>query len=196
MAKCQEITVDRGKKIFVFDDVFEMAWRRTTFQFLLRSHFTIGWNDQEDPHNAQHLYLHSRYNEEDVAHMQILNKAFEVEEIKKLLEGKILDPRIGATVNLSMPTDTYFAHPHRNTTLLYYANPQWKEEWAGETLFFNEDVSEVVYTSIYKPGRVIIFDGGIPHSLRPQSRLAPQYRFTFALFFDSGVGLTESMKKE
>lgn len=193
MARCKEITVDRGKKIFVFDDVFEMAWRRKTFMFLLRSHFTIGWPDQEDPHNAQHLYLHSRYTMEDVAQIRILEEAFKDDKIKSLLENKALDPNIGATVNLSVPTDTYFAHPHKNTTLLYYPNPQWKEEWAGETLFFNEEVSEVVYTSIYKPGRVIIFDGGIPHSLRPQSKLAPQYRLTFALFFDSGIGLTESM---
>ena len=180
---CKEITVDLGKKIYVFDNVFEMEWRRQSFMFIMKSNFGIGWNDQEDPHNAAHVYLHSRYSAQDVENYGIL-KQIKDPKILSLIEGKTLHPTIGATINLSTPTDTYFAHPHRNTTLLYYANPSWKEEWAGETLFFNEDVSEVVYTSIYKPGRVIIFDGSIPHSLRPQSKIAPQYRFTTALFFE------------
>ena len=191
MVKCKEIIVDLNKKIYVFDNVFEMDWRRQAFIFIRRSAFKLGWGDQEDPHNSQHIYLHSRYTSDDVEKFGILNQIKD-EKMLSLIEGKTMDPDVGATVNLSVPTDTYFAHPHRNTTLLYYANPYWKEEWAGETLFFNEDVSEVVYTSIYKPGRVIIFDGSIPHSLRPQSKLAPQYRFTFSLFLDSGKGLVSS----
>lgn len=188
MTTCKEIIVDRGKKIYVFDDVFELEWKTKAFVFFKESLFSIGWADQPDPHYAQHMYLHSRYSQEDILKLGILDQIAD-EKMLSILNGKSLDPNRGAIVNLSTPTDTHFAHSHKNTTFLYYANLTWKEEWAGETLFFNEEVSEIVYTSIYKPGRVIIFDGSIPHSLRTQSKLAPQYRFTFGLFFDSGIGL-------
>jgi len=87
-------------------------------------------------------------------------------------------------VNLSTPTDCHWAHTHKDhTVLLYYVNKHWKHDWAGETMFFNDDLSEVAYASVYKPGRIIVFDGEIPHSVRPQSSIAPNYRFTLSLFF-------------
>lgn len=180
----QEITVDKGKKIFVFDDVYEMQFRRDVFQFILNSRYVLGWQDTEDPHNAQHVYLHSKYSTEDVEQSGILTN-IKHPKLLQMLQGRKMGR---ATINLSLITDTYFAHPHRTVTMLYYANPQWKEEWAGETLFYNEQVSEVVYTSMYKPGRVVLFDGTIPHSIRPQSKVAPNHRFTYALFFDEGIG--------
>lgn len=188
MFQARMLEVDRGKKIYVFDDVFEMHWRRDAFMFILASSFRLGWKDQEDPHQASNVYFHSRYSQEDIDRIGILNQITHP-AMTSLIEGKQIDEKVGCTVNCSVPTDTYFAHPHKNTTLLYYANPSWKEEWAGETLFYNEDVSEIVFASVYKPGRVIIFDGGIPHSLRPQSRLAPHHRFTLSIFFGSGKGL-------
>jgi hypothetical protein len=192
MPLTKEITVDRNKKIFVFDDVFEMDWRRHAFKFIRDSRFCIGWADQEDPHNAEHVYMHSRWDQKDIQNFGIFNQIKE-DKILELLKGKTLDLNHGAIINCSYPTDTYFAHSHKNTTVLYYANVQWKEEWAGETLFFNEDVSEIEFASMYKPGRLIVFDGGIPHSLRPQSKYAPQYRFTATFFFDPGRGLTETL---
>ena len=47
-----------------------------------------------------------------------------------------------------------------------------------------DDQSEIAYASVYIPGRIILFDGSIPHAIRPQSVKAPKYRFTLSLFFD------------
>lgn len=187
-----EITVDRGKKIFIFDDIFDLSWREHAYQYIKSSFFSIGWADQSDIHNSQHLYLHSRYSEKNVESFGIF-KNIKNKDALKLIEGKKFDEINCGTVNLSVPSDTNFVHTHTNTTVLYYANLYWQEDWAGETLFFNEKKDEVVYTSIYKPGRLIIFDGSIPHTIRPQSQLAPHYRFTFASFLDTGVSLTESL---
>lgn len=185
MAIMTDITVpETGKKIYVFDDLFEHAWRRAAFQYMIQSNFKLGWVDQEDPAHYQQ-YLHSHWSMEDVDTFGIL-KNFSDDRAYKLLQNKVPDV---AVVNLSHHSDVYFVHPHKNTTLLYYANPYWKEEWAGETLFYNENTTDVVYASIYKPGRLIIFDGSIPHTIRAPSRSAPQYRLTFAMFFDKGNGL-------
>ena len=37
-----------------------------------------------------------------------------------------------------------------------------------------------------KPGRIVIFDGGIPHTVMPMNiRSSPSYRFTVALKWES-----------
>jgi hypothetical protein len=68
--------------------------------------------------------------------------------------------------------------------LLYYVNLEWREGWHGETLFFQENLKDVAFTSVYTPGRLIAFDAKIPHTIRPQSHIAAQYRFTLAMVFN------------
>jgi len=67
---------------------------------------------------------------------------------------------------------------------LYYPNLHWEDGWEGETRFFNKhNRDEIVYTSVYKPGRIILFDGEIPHQIGTQSITGPKYRFTIGVFF-------------
>ena len=51
-------------------------------------------------------------------------------------------------------------------TVLVYLNPEWDPSWGGETIFYNHkmDATRIVTP---KPGRVVIFDGRIPHTGRP-----------------------------
>ena len=188
MATCKELVVERGKKIYIFDDVFELEWRERAYIFFKNSMFRIGAGDQSDIHFSEHQYLHSNYSSEDVERLGLLNQIKD-EKLLSLISNKKMKPKFGAVVNLSMPSETYFVHSHSNTTVLYYANVRWREDWAGETLFFTEDMSEIVYATPYKPGRIIVFDGSIPHTIRPQTRYAPQYRFTFALWLNEGEPL-------
>jgi hypothetical protein len=50
-------------------------------------------------------------------------------------------------------------------------------------MFFNDGMSEVLRVSVYTLGRIIVFDGEIPHFVHPQFSVAPTYRFTLSLFF-------------
>ena len=69
--------------------------------------------------------------------------------------------------------------------LLYYVNLSWTDGWHGETLFYNPyNLKEVEYTSLYVPGRIILFDGTVPHAIRPQSVKATKFRLSLSLFFD------------
>jgi len=61
-------------------------------------------------------------------------------------------------------------------------NVDWREEWAGETIFYDES-NEIIFCSPYKPGRMIVFDGTIPHTIRPQSIISPNYRFSLTIRF-------------
>jgi Rps23 Pro-64 3,4-dihydroxylase Tpa1-like proline 4-hydroxylase len=81
----------------------------------------------------------------------------------------------------------YYAHTHgEDKVLLYYINMEWKEGWHGETQFYSDDLKEVKYTSPYTPGRLILFDGKIPHTMRPQSIIAPKFRFSLSMFLKKG----------
>tara|TARA_B100000902_G_scaffold232242_1_gene220223 strand:+ start:1253 stop:1975 length:723 start_codon:yes stop_codon:yes gene_type:complete len=56
-------------------------------------------------------------------------------------------------------------------TVLIYLNPEWQPEWGGETIFYNHkmDATRIVTP---RPGRVVMFDGRIPHTGRPPT---PRY---------------------
>ena len=78
-----------------------------------------------------------------------------------------------------------FIHSHpEKLAILYYVNLDWEDGWHGETLFYNESGKEIVFASPYTPGRVIVFDASIPHTIRPQSVIGPKFRFTLSIFFD------------
>ena len=72
-----------------------------------------------------------------------------------------------------------------NKTVLLYLNPDLDHpNFGGETIFYDpNNVKEIAHTSLYVPGRIILFDGSIPHAIRPQSVKAPKFRFTLSLFF-------------
>lgn len=64
-----------------------------------------------------------------------------------------------------------------NVTTIFYINPQWKPEWAGETVFIN-DLGDIAHAVLPRPGRAVVFDGTIVHSARAVTRLCPALRVT------------------
>jgi SM-20-related protein len=74
------------------------------------------------------------------------------------------------------------ADPHNYFTTLYYAHPEWRQNWAGELVFYDPksdgDTIGVVYP---KPGRVVTFHGNLPHVARAPSRECPVLRISVAI---------------
>jgi hypothetical protein len=174
----KEITVERNKSIKIYDDVLDLCQRQHLYSFVTKSLFTIGWADGAILENQQNKFLHSVYSNEDLNNFKLLNY-LQGTELSKDLEGYKVDQAI---VNLSMPSDYNYVHAHaQDKVLLYYVNLEWQDGWHGETLFFNESCKDVVFASSFTPGRFILFDANIPHTIRPQSIIAAKYRFTFAL---------------
>lgn len=174
----KQIIVDSNKSIKVYDDVLDLVQRQYLYTFVTKSMFTIGWADGAILENQQNKFLHSVYSNEDLNNFKLLNY-LQGTELGKELEQYKVDQAI---VNLSMPSDYNFVHAHmQDKVLLYYVNLEWQDGWHGETLFFDEVCKDVVFASSYTPGRFILFDASIPHTIRPQSIIASKYRFTFAL---------------
>jgi hypothetical protein len=65
-------------------------------------------------------------------------------------------------------------------TLLHYANWFWNPNWHGETVFYDDQGQDVVAAVSLKPGRVVFFNGNIPHSAIAPSRISEYPRYTIA----------------
>ena len=173
----KEYLVDNEKRIAVYDDLFPLVYRNFVYQFATNSLFTIGWEDSLEQNKQNYKNLHSIYAESDMINLKF------VSELEKTIAGKELENYqiSNCILNLSSASDINFIHTHaEDKILLYYVNLDWREEWYGETLFYSEDKKNVMHCSPYTPGRLIVFDASIPHTIRPQSNLCQCYRFTLA----------------
>jgi SM-20-related protein len=67
-------------------------------------------------------------------------------------------------------------------TALWFIVPQWNVDWGGETLFFDSNMDAQVVVSP-RPGRLVVFDGSLPHVGCPPNRIcyAPRYTLAYKL---------------
>lgn len=64
-----------------------------------------------------------------------------------------------------------------NFTTIIYLNKEWKPEWAGETVFFDH-TGDIYHSVLPRNGRMVLFDGRIPHAARSLSRCSSVLRQT------------------
>ncbi len=177
----KRVTVEGGKHIDIFDGYFPMSYRLLAYEFCYNSFYRIGWADTigtESDDRDYHLY--SLFSEKEFADLRFMEQIEQHQEIMEVLGGL---PIKKVVVNLSTPSSIYRVHTHdEQKVMLYYINLRWEPTWYGETLFYSEDLSEVQFAHPYVPGRLLIFDASIPHTLRPQSHIATVFRFTLSVF--------------
>lgn len=70
--------------------------------------------------------------------------------------------------------DNYFS-------TIYYAHPVWMPNWAGELVFFDQDMTDGVASVFPKAGRVVTFPGSIPHTARAPSRDCADLRLSVVI---------------
>ena len=68
-------------------------------------------------------------------------------------------------------------NPH-SYTAVYFPIRKWDVNWAGETVFLNEDKTDIIKTVLPKKNRLIVFNGNIPHLARGVERTCPILRIT------------------
>ena len=171
------------KVISILDDCFTMDQRIHFYDFLKNSFYKIGTGASDSIEEQSHAVLKSYFSDEDVQSFGFFK--YLPEGIQTMLYA------MQRTRNYSYLSDHKFkTHFHvdkplgnDHLTLLYYANLKWDPDWGGETSFANDDLSEIEFTSLYKPGRIIIFDSTIPHKSNCVSQDSPEFRFTYVANF-------------
>lgn len=174
----KEINVCGDKKIYVFDDLFSFDERDLFYVFMKKSMYRINGGDGAMASYTNQVY--SLYSDEDVENMGFYRtKGFEILDKKFGLKSR---DKKQIRVNCSNPLEVADTHSDRNgLTLLYYANLKWQLNWSGHTLFLNESLTDIEYTCAYKPGRVVVFDGSIPHMIMLSNFQATENRLTFVV---------------
>ena len=166
----------------VFDNIVPYNIKNDIWEYSIKSNYKLGWVDTEQP---------EKYDLNEYSHWSI--EEFKLTKLLPYIQNCIDDTDWFTNQNLSKvicnlvrSNDVHYLHIHDNQQVcLYYVNLDWRDGWHGETLFYNPDnLNEIVYTSLYVPGRIILFDGSIPHAIRPQSVKATKFRMSLSLFFD------------
>jgi len=164
----------------VFDNTLMENSREQLYMFSTTTDYQIGWSDTSTFEHRQYPCLHHTLSPREWEKLNFMGSIINSELISEL-KGLKFD---SATINLSFPSSINFPHTHGGSTVLVYdINPEWKHEYYGETIFYDDAMQEATKSVIYKQNRSILFDGTTPHSIRPSSHIAPQYRFTLGIFF-------------
>ena len=168
--------------VSVFDDRVPFPIREKLWQFCVKSTFELSWSDTTDTEKYE-LNVNSRWTKEELETTQVLPYFKNCIEETDWFTKKNL---FRVVLNLVRSNDVHYVHHHKDQQiLLYYVNLDWIDGWYGETLFYNpKNLKEILYTSLYQPGRILLFDGYIPHAIRPQSVKGPKFRLSLSLFFD------------
>lgn len=66
------------------------------------------------------------------------------------------------------------------TTVIMFCNGYWASCWGGELVFYNNSKADVVKAVLPKPGRVVLFNGHMPHGAHAPSIMCDQLRVTVA----------------
>ena len=140
--------------------------------------YFIGWKDQadKDPH------LHAVMPEASSIPFNLIDLLKGRPEMDERLEG--LQKRT-SIANLTTASSIHHrhTHPYDDLVILYYANMEWQDHWEGETMFYAED-GEIELASKYTPGRILVFDAKMPHTIRAQSSAGPSFRFSLSIFWE------------
>ena len=168
--------------IGLYDNLISYNERQIILDQCVKSFFKLGWLDNNLLDDKHILNIHSSWTKDDLSKINfypyIEDCISRTDWFKRTSPHRII-------LNLVKSDDVHFIHGHPGEHVaLYYANLEWQDGWYGETLFYDKnDIDRVAFTSPYKPGRIILFDGDIPHAIRPQSVKGPKYRMSLSLFF-------------
>ncbi len=80
-----------------------------------------------------------------------------------------------------------YDHLHTSLTLMFYLNSTWDIQWGGETVILDSNKTEIIKSITPKPGRVLIFDGGLQHCARPLVRNFNDLRLVVAFKYSIKV---------
>ena len=170
-----------GKQLTVFDDVFSYRERCSFYNFFTSGLFRFnGTADNELNANSKE-YIQSSYSSNDLDNLK-----FFTPNLQNILSKYIKDKLIKRSYVFSSNflNKHYFHCDPGGLTLLYYANLNWSLNDGGETLFVNDSIDEVLYTALFKPGRIVLFDSSIPHKSSTIPVTTTSFRFSFVVNFE------------
>lgn len=148
----------------------------------------FGWQSSKDKTpfghwNHDFLKTHRENQDDCETELLALPNAQPLQAVWQYLKSKHLPGHTLVRCYANAHTFGVEGYPHvdsrmpGNYTTIFYINPVWKPEWAGETVFMN-DLGDIAHAVLPKPGRMVVFDGRIVHAARALTRICPAMRVT------------------
>ena len=183
--------------IHVVDNVLAEPDRAAIHDFLRGPGWAFGVHSDSAPDASRYWYKHFAGHQRDGEERSVEATA---EELKAAPPVNWLWERLTAThlcghVLMRSYANGYTSgvegalhldslEPNHFTTI-YYPHPAWDPNFAGETVFFNADRTDIIGSVYPKPNRMVVFRGDIPHVARGVSRRCVDLRIT--LMFKTAV---------
>ena len=168
--------------IDVYDDCFNHVTLQKFCGFIQNSNFYTDATDfvlrkDDSVHKSN---IRSKYSEEDMRNMGWFDTPF----YQTLCQKYGIDRKqiLNCLVNCVTSADYNVIHTDGgHLTVILFANLDWKLEWGGHLLFMNKQKTEAEKTVLFKPNRVVVFDGELPHAAMTPNSCCPYFRYTYAV---------------
>tara|TARA_R100001591_G_scaffold88346_1_gene94397 strand:+ start:6459 stop:6986 length:528 start_codon:yes stop_codon:yes gene_type:complete len=110
-----------------------------------------------------------------------------VDYISKRLKVKVFPHNM--YFNISQHGNECAIHKDRNTqntniTFILYLTEEWKADWHGETMLYDEEETNILFSSLPYSNTALIFDSGLKHGIGPISKFCLQDRVVLVLQLD------------
>jgi|APCry1669192010_1035390.scaffolds.fasta_scaffold00621_16 SM-20-related protein len=169
-----------------YDDIIQIDKLKELIQYINNHGFTYGWkshNKIDYGHwnlSFEKVGKDNREDIEDKIPTVVIN-------IISALRGKVI-PEDSVVIRCYINAYTFGTEGYTHTdsendsdmTIVVYLNENWKTEWFGETMFF-DDKDEILTAVIPKFGRCVVFPSAMMHVGRSVSRLCPAARMVFVI---------------
>lgn len=172
-------------RLFVIDGLFKPDFVRALHAILSRQSFSLSDYDTDETEEVRHWkceFPPAFFAANPLLqawHREVVAKA------RELCAGRSL-----TLVRVHANSHLFGDHQHPHTdfdpgvTALYFANPEWRAHWQGETIFYDA-VGEPLAALAPVPGRLALFDGGMLHRGGVPSRTCFDARLSVAFKFSA-----------
>lgn len=172
-----------GREIFICDGIIDAAMVQQIGNAVRSIHYVRKEKSRPD---VPGLAAVSDIAPERIAIDPFLRNVRQIVE-KAFPEERFSDQR--AYVNCSIYGDGYYTHrdcpvEEQHVTALYYANLEWRPDWGGETIYYN-DQEEAELVVMPRPGRLVIARGAVLHRGNVPTRICYEERYTLAYKLNS-----------
>lgn len=173
------------RRLFVVDGLFRPNVVKMLHGILMQQPFTMSDYDNNATEHIRHWKAEFPVASFDTNPLLRSWRDSVVARTAELFAGTTLD-LVRVHANSHLFGDHQHAHYdfRPGVTALYFANPDWDKDWQGETIFY--DAADEPHLALApRPGRLVVFDGGILHRGGVPSRTCFAARISVAFKFAS-----------
>jgi SM-20-related protein len=176
----------------VYDDVLALEDQRRLFDFLRAPSWAFGAYSESGANPSRYWYKHfagvvrdgaqtldgQAFERELTDNAPLVAALWQVLKVRELA-GHDLTRCYANGYPLGAEGGVHFdSNIETHFTAIYYPHLTWSPNYAGETVFFEKDGSDMLASVYPKPNRLVVFPGTIPHAARPITRSCPDLRIT------------------